>query len=66
MGKVMDIVQNHLQKQFTGKKGLKTASTFEESKDDSTAGFGNVQKKKEELKEKMGPSIFNYYYEFLF
>ena len=65
MEKVMNVFNGFLENKFKKQNTISSSQSYEEAKDtfkDESA----LGKKKEDLKEAMGPSVFNFYYDFLY
>ena len=68
MEKVMDVFNDFFAKKFKTQKSIvsTTSSNYEESKTDSFKSTNDIDSKKQELKDQMGPSVFNFYYDYLY
>ena len=68
MNKVMSVFNGFLDNKFKSMKS--SVSSQEETKDtsrsESSAGDDALAKKKEDLRHAMGPSVYNFYYDFLY
>lgn len=66
MEKVMNVFNGFLENKFKSQKStISSSQSYEETKDTYRSDDALV-KKKEDLKEKMGPSVYNFYYDFLY
>jgi major membrane immunogen (membrane-anchored lipoprotein) len=65
MEKVMNVFNGFLENKFKSQKSISSSQSYEESKDNFRSDDA-LAKKKEDLKDAMGPSVFNFYYDYLY
>lgn len=59
----MNIFNGFLENKFKKQNTISSSNSYEESKETFEGALGN---KKETLREAMGPSVYNFYYDFLY
>jgi len=63
MEKVMNVFNGFLENKFKKQNTISSSQSQEETKETFEGALG---KKKEDLREAMGPSVYNFYYDFLY
>ena len=63
----MNLFNGFLDQKFKSQKSMSAKSEVSQEECKETFRFDDTMaKKKEDLKEKMGPSVYNFYYDFLY
>ena len=65
MDKVMNIFNGFLENKFKKQSTISSSQSYEESKD-TFRDEGALANKKQDLRDAMGPSVYNFYYDFLY
>ena len=65
MDKVMNVFNGFLENKFKKQNTISSSQSYEETKD-TFRDEGILGKKKEDLRDAMGPSVYNFYYDFLY